>query len=64
MLYVIKDTRNYYYLSFYNEDRGEAEFTPLQADALQLPENMANRYAEALNKDVYKVVPANKSKEI
>lgn len=67
MLYVIKRTRDSYYLSSYKEDRMEFEFTPLQSDALQLPENMAKRYAGALNKrnnDVYNVVPANKSKEI
>ena len=67
MLYVIKRTRDSYYLSFYKEDRGEAVFTPLQSDALQLPENIAKRYSKALNKlenDVYNVVPANKSKEI
>ena len=50
MLYIIKRTRDSYYLSFYKEDRGEAEFTPLQSDALQLPENIAKRYSKVLNK--------------
>lgn len=67
MLYVIKRTRDFQYLSSYKEDNMESEFTPLQSDALQLPENIAKRYARALNKlnnDVYNVVPANKSKKI
>lgn len=67
MLYVIKRTRDFYYLSSYKEDGIELEFTPLQSDALHLPENIAKKYAATLNKlnnDVYNVVPANKSKEI
>lgn len=67
MLYVIKRTRDFQYLSSYKEDNMESEFTPLQSDALQLPENIAKRYARALNKlnnDVYNVVSANKSKKI
>lgn len=67
MFYGIKRTRDFQYLSSYKEDNGESEFTPLQSDALQLPENIAKRYAKTLNKlenDVYNVVPANKSKEI
>lgn len=67
MLYVIKRIRDFQYLSSYKEDNMESEFTPLQSDALQLPENIAKRYSRALNKlnnDVYNVVPANKSKKI
>ena len=70
MLYVIKRLSDSYYLSSLEGD-GEiiSQFicTPIQTDALQLPQNSAERYCNMLNKienNIYKVVPVTKTKEI
>ena len=70
MLYVIKRLSDSYYLRSLEESGGIVKrftCTPIQADAVQLPQNSAERYVDMLNKienDVYKLVPATKSKEI
>ena len=70
MLYVIKRLSDSYYLSSLEESGAiitQFICTPIQTDALKLPQNSAERYSNMLNKienNIYKVVPATKTKEI
>lgn len=65
MLYIIKRTKDSYYLSCFEEYR-QIIFTPLESDALQLPKSIAERYVEKLKEiefDEYIIIPTKDIKK-
>lgn len=64
MLYIIKRTKDSYYLSCFEEYK-QFIFTPVRPDALRLPKNIAERYTQKLKEiefDEYIIIPAKDTK--